>query len=142
MHTALENLNVKDVLKKANLKVTPQRILILEVIKEKGHATIEHIYNEVKKQYPSISIATVYKNIHNLYEKGVLREINPQKDKAFYEITVFNHSHFICTSCHNIYDIEPCENSLIQQCFKNVPGKISELELNVYGICDNCKSTK
>ncbi len=142
MHTTLENLNVKDVLKKANLKVTPQRILILEVIKEMGHATIEHIYNEVKKQYPSISIATVYKNIHNLYEKGVLREINPQKDKAFYEITVFNHSHFICTSCHNIYDIEPCENSFIQKCFKDVPGKISELELNIYGICDSCKSNK
>ena len=142
MNTTLATINVKDILKKANLKVTPQRILILEVIKEKGHATIEHIYNEVKKLYPSISIATVYKNIHNLYEKGVLREINPQKDKAFYEIAIFNHSHFICTSCNTIYDIEPCENNLIQQCFTDIPGTISELELNVYGVCDKCKKKK
>ncbi len=139
MNTALASLNVKDILKKASLKVTPQRILILEVIKDKGHATIEHIYNEVKKLYPSISIATVYKNIHNLYEKGVLREINPQKDKAFYEIVAFNHSHFICTSCNTIYDIEPCEKNLIEKCFSNTPGTIEELELNVYGVCNICK---
>ncbi len=139
MNTTLASINVKDILKKASLKVTPQRILILEVIKEKGHATIEYIYNEVKKLYPSISIATVYKNIHNLYEKGVLREINPQKDKAFYEIAFSNHSHFICTSCNTIYDIEPCEKDLVEGCFNKIPGTIEELELNVYGVCKNCK---
>ena len=139
MNTSLATVNVKDILKKANLKVTPQRILILEVIKEAGHATIEYIYSEVKKQYPSISIATVYKNIHSLYEKGVLREINPRNDKAFYEIAIHNHAHFICTVCNTIYDIEPCESTVIQQCFKETPGTISELEFNVYGVCNNCK---
>ena len=141
MQAMLEKVDTKELLKKADLKVTPQRILILEVIRKSGHATIEYIYSEVKKQYPSISIATVYKNIHNLYEKGVLKEIKPRNDKAFYELAISTHSHFICINCNTIYDVEPCSDVILSKCAVDVPGKALESELNIYGICENCKDS-
>ncbi len=139
MQAMLENVDTKELLKKADLKVTPQRILILEVIRKNGHATIDFIYSEVKKQYPSISIATVYKNIHNLYEKGVLKEIKPRNDKAFYELAVSTHYHFICINCNTIYDIESCDKEILSKCSESIPGKAIESELNIYGICENCQ---
>ena len=62
-------------LKAKNLKVTPQRIAMLHEIEENGHMDVDELYERIKEFYPSISLATIYKNIGALCEANILREI-------------------------------------------------------------------
>lgn len=68
-------------LKASGLKATFQRMNILESIENHGHMSIEAIYEEVVKTHPLFSLATVYKNIILMVEKGVLVEV-PITEKA------------------------------------------------------------
>jgi Fur family peroxide stress response transcriptional regulator len=55
--------DIKELLQKSKLKATPQRVAILKSIEKLGHASIEEIYEDIKENFPSISLATIYKNI-------------------------------------------------------------------------------
>ena len=128
--------NIQNLLEQTSLKKTPQRLTILKTIEKYGHIAIEDIYKEVKKQFPSISLATVYKNINALKEENVLKEIHPQNVKSKFEITKQPHGHFVCKKCGEIYDFElqnMCNPSLDEI------EEIERSEVYLYGICKKCK---
>jgi Fur family peroxide stress response transcriptional regulator len=97
-------------LKSRNLKATPQRLSVLEVLNKNEHPTMEEIYEEIKKEFPSISLATVYKNINTLRESDTVIEINTQNGKTRYDIYVKPHTHIICKKCGSIRDAEFLES--------------------------------
>jgi len=124
-------------LKKSCLKSTPQRLAILKTIDNYGHICIEDIYNELKSNFPSMSLATIYKNINALKDENILSEIHLQNVKPKYEIKKSPHGHFVCKKCNKIYDFE-----LQNSCNPNLCEieKIEESEVYLYGICKNCKN--
>ena len=126
--------NYKTLLKETNLKTTPQRLAILKEIDKRGHASIEEIFEEIKDIFPSISLATIYKNINALKEENIITEICLHQ-KPKYEIKKSPHAHFICEKCHKILDIEfPKElDSTLNLKYPN-----SKKELYIYGICKEC----
>ena len=127
--------NLKQLLDSSKLKATPQRLAILKEIEKKGHASIEEIYEDIKESFPSISLATIYKNITALQEEEILKAVcTPQKTK--YEITKKEHAHFICKECGKLEDIplNPIIEEEIEKEYKD-----SSKELYIYGICDKCK---
>jgi Fe2+ or Zn2+ uptake regulation protein len=125
------------ILQNASLKSTPQRLAILNTIQKHGHICIDDIYNEIKKTFPSISLATVYKNIHTLKDEGILTEIHPQNIKSKYEIKKSPHGHFVCKNCGMIVDFE-----LQNVCNPKIDeiDKIEDSEVYLYGICRKCKT--
>jgi len=128
--------NKQNLLKNSSLKVTPQRLEILKIIEQYGHISIEEIYLNVKEKFPSISLATVYKNIHTLKDENILTEIHPQNEKSHFEIKKEPHGHFICKKCGYIYDFEiktSCNPHLSEI------EKIEESEVYLYGLCNRCK---
>jgi len=128
--------NIQNLLDKTSLKKTPQRLTILKTIDKYGHIAIEDIYSEVKEQFPSISLATVYKNINALKEENVLSEIHPKDSKVKFEITKKPHGHFVCKICGEVYDFElqnMCNPSLDEI------EEIETSEVYLYGICKKCK---
>ncbi len=122
--------NLKSLLDNSSLKTTPQRLAILKEIDKKGHANIDEIYEEIKELFPTISLATIYKNINALKEEGIITEICIH-DKSKYELKKEMHAHFICKECLKIKDIP----------FPTIEGFYPELEkeLYVYGVCVDCK---
>jgi Fe2+ or Zn2+ uptake regulation protein len=127
---------LNSLLQNTSLKSTPQRLAILNTIQKYGHICIEDIYSELKDIFPSISLATIYKNINTLKDEGILSEIHPQNLKSKYEIKKEPHGHFVCKKCGKIVDFELkniCKPSLdeIEDIF--------ESEVYLYGICKNCK---
>jgi Fur family transcriptional regulator, peroxide stress response regulator len=68
--------DVIQLLKDKELKATPQRISVLKELGRKTHPTMDDLYEALKKDNPSMSLATVYKNISTLKEKGVVIEVN------------------------------------------------------------------
>jgi len=128
--------NSQTLLKNSPLKVTPQRLEILQTIQKNGHISIDDLYNHIKEKFPSISLATVYKNIHTLKEANILTEIHPQNEKSHFELKKEPHGHFICKKCGNIYDFEiktTCNPHLSEI------DEIEESEVYLYGVCKNCK---
>ena len=62
-------------IKDHGLKVTPQRVAMIKTIKANGHINIDDLYKNIKDEFPAISLATLYKNIIQFIEKGLIREI-------------------------------------------------------------------
>ncbi|MCX2683022.1 peroxide-responsive transcriptional repressor PerR [Campylobacter sp. MIT 21-1685] len=97
-------MQLVQMLKKYDLKATPQRLCVLKILKRHEHPNIEQLYAEIKKEYPSISLATVYKNINTLQEQGLVVEINATNQKTCYDIYEEKHIHILCLNCGNIED--------------------------------------
>jgi Fe2+ or Zn2+ uptake regulation protein len=125
----------KSLLEESNLKTTPQRLAILKELDKKGHASIEEIYEDIKEMFPSISLATIYKNINALKDENVISEVCLHQKPKF-EITKEPHAHFICKKCGAIEDV-PFEEIINNEIEKKYPN--TRKELYIYGICKKCK---
>lgn len=128
-------------LKESGLKATYQRMNILERIEAHGHMSIDAIYDEVIKTHPSLSLATIYKNIILMVEKGVLVEVPISGNKSKYELCKEDHIHLVCTECGEVED-KP-KDSLADDLFASITQKenftLSKQQINLYGVCSHCK---
>lgn len=120
-----------NLLKLKELKATPQRLSVLKELEKKNHPTMEQLYEALKEENPSMSLATVYKNIATLKEKDIVVEVNVADGKMRYDISNTPHIHFVCSSCGNIQDID-YDKSLIsyQEVLEKKEGvKIGKVDL-------------
>ena len=68
-------LEVEQMLRQRNIKVTPQRLALVTELRDKGHLNIEELYNSLKKKFPSISLATINKNWNAMIENLLYEEV-------------------------------------------------------------------
>ena len=86
--------------------MTHQRQVLYEVMQGmEGHPSPEEVYARVKKKVPSISMATVYKNIHLFVESGVFRKMSLHHGSLRVEMNDELHHHLVCSKCKEISDI-------------------------------------
>jgi len=127
-------------LKQSSLKATFQRINILENVEIHGHISIDDIYAQVIKVHPSLSLATVYKNIILMVEKGILIEVPITGQKSKYEIKKANHIHLICTKCTKVEDRPHTKE--IDEAFEDMSQEnhfeLTKQQINLYGVCSEC----
>ncbi len=128
-------------LKASELKATFQRMHILESIDSNGHMSIDAIYEEVVKTHPSLSLATVYKNIILMVEKGVLVEVPITGKKPKYELVKDDHIHLVCTECGEVEDRPHNSNAdaLFASMTKEENFSLSKQQINLYGVCVHCQ---
>ena len=128
-------------LKESGLKATFQRMNILDVVEKNGHMSIEAIYDEVSKIHPSLSLATIYKNIILMMEKGVLVEVPIAGKKSKYELAKTDHIHLVCTECGEVKD-KPCieeADKALQELTDKEHFKLNTRQVNLYGVCSDCQ---
>ena len=128
-------------LKKNDLKATFQRINILDVIDRSGHMSVENIYEEIIKVHPSISLATIYKNIVLMVERGVLVEVPISGRKSKYELSKKDHIHLVCTECGDVED-KPCieKTDKVFHALTDSEGFVlHKRQVNLYGVCASCR---
>lgn len=90
-------------------RFTFQRMKILEYLKGiRHHPTAEQIYNEVKKQIPSITLATVYRNLNLLAREGKIKRLEINHEYRF-DAHIGCHQHFVCENTGKVYDVEDKE---------------------------------
>ena len=126
-------------LKSHNIKVTHQRIGVCKVIFDSdSHYSAEEIFDKVKIEIPTISLATVYSILDFFKEKRLISEIKIKFDRSCYERRLDLHHHFLCKKCGKILDlnIKPCHALETG----SVEGhSIEDLKGYFYGICKDCK---
>jgi Fe2+ or Zn2+ uptake regulation protein len=104
---AAESSSFREVCSRAGLAVTHQRQVLYEVLHSiPGHPSPEEVYLRVKRRIPSISLATVYKNIHLFLEFGIFREVSLHHGSLRVETNPRPHHHLVCTVCKSITDID------------------------------------
>ena len=128
-------------LKESGLKATFQRMNILEVIEKNGHMSIEAIYDEVFKVHPSLSLATIYKNIILMVEKGVLVEVPITGQKSKYELSKMDHIHLVCTECGDVEDKDCMEETdrVLHDLTDKEHFVLEKRQINLYGVCASCQ---
>jgi len=128
-----------ELLRERGLRATSQRMIILDVIEEAGHIDIDTLYESLRKVIPSISLATVYKNIHSLVDAKILQEVRVRDKKIMYEVNYNNHVHFVCEKCGNVEDME-MDASTIFNLLKQLSNRdVHEQQIILYGNCKSCE---
>ena len=129
------------ILKNKNLKVTPQRLAILQYLEtHKTHPTADEIYKELKKKNPSLSKTTVYNSLEVLKQNKIIQVLTICDSQHRYDIDHGIHHHFLCTGCGRIYDIEfRCPNMKeIKAEIQKSGHRIKEIHGYFRGLCKEC----
>lgn len=125
------------------LKITPQRVVILEAIyKLNNHPTADNIIEYIRESHPNIATGTVYKVLDTLVENGLIKKVTTDKDLMRYDGIIENHHHLYCSECDLIEDYKDEElDKLLQNHFKNkkIDGfKIEDIILQIRGTFNKC----
>ena len=126
-------------LKEHRLKVTPQRLKIVSMIERHGHINIEELYRQMREEFPSVSLATIYKNINQMVENGLVQEVKLPTQKSVYEIVKEPHLHMVCDRCHKIEDIVVGTDKIIEEAEKVSGYEILDSFITLRGICPECR---
>lgn len=133
---------IRSTLKKANLRVTPQRVAICEYLTHNNnHPTALMIYEQVKLSHPNISLMTVYNTLNALTELGIITEIGKFRDehKRFDNFTD-PHLHLMCSQCGSIQDLQlGILEQVEEQVFIETGFVVDRSKLIYYGYCKSCQ---
>ena len=84
-----------------------KREAILEVLRgTKSHPTADWVYQQLKPSFPDLSLGTVYRNLSRFKEDGTVVSVGVVEGQERYDADVTPHSHFVCTVCGTVLDVE------------------------------------
>jgi len=126
-------------------RVTPQRRLLLEVIRQgKGHLDADEIYRLARERDPRISLSTVYRNLNLLAELGVISALHLDEEHHHYELRdASEHYHLICSECGAVVEFD---SALVGKLMTDVSEEqdflIERAHIDVVGLCAKCRARK
>jgi Fur family transcriptional regulator, peroxide stress response regulator len=134
----MNNNEFRNKLTEKGLKVTPQRMAILEAIYTlDNHPTAENIIEFIKKMHPNISTGTVYKVLGALVEKKIVKKVKTEKDIMRYDGFIESHHHLYCMKSDLIKDfVDEDLDRLLKEYFqkRKFPDfKIEDIVLQIKG---------
>lgn len=123
------------------LKHSKQREALLSLLKSvKNHPTADWLYENLRKEFPKISLATVYRNLNLLVDNGEILRLDYNGNAEHYDGNPQNHYHFICRNCSAIIDVSiSSDKSLNELIAEKDTLKIEKHTLFFYGLCNKCK---
>jgi len=135
---AISIAQIKDKLVEKGLKVTPQRIAILEAIYTlNNHPAADMIMDYIKDRHPGIASATVYKVLDALEENQLIRKVKTDKDIMRYDGIMENHHHIYCSESEEIKDYQNEELDQLLATFFQKNGindfKVEGIKLQIHG---------
>ncbi len=131
-----------ELLKLGSLKATPQRLCVLDILEQYGHATLDDIQKYTKIKFPTLSLSTIYRNIKEMLKKGLVSEVKLINKKDYYEIAKEEHAHLLCTKCGKIEDFKLDTQTIINKAQPFTNSKIYRATLSFDTICKECLSPK
>jgi Fur family peroxide stress response transcriptional regulator len=122
--------------KSTKFRRTPQRLAIMKFLEgHPCHPSAEDVYEAVKIQFPTLSLATVYNTLETLRERG---EIGSDPAKKRFDTAAESHHHLICVRCRKIVDI-PEKFSLVLSDKEKMGYKIIRSQVDFHGLCPQCQ---
>ena len=129
-------------LRERGCRITPQRLAILGVLaRSEGHPSVEQVFRVVSRDFPTTSLATVYKTVTLLKEIGEVIELEFSQDSNRYDGNKpYPHPHVLCVECKRIVDPEPSGlGDLTAEVSRRTGFRILSHRLDFYGVCPACQ---
>jgi Fur family transcriptional regulator, peroxide stress response regulator len=143
--TAARMEKMRSRLKEMGHRITPQRLAILKILAgSEGHPSAEDIYEQVRADFPTTSMATVYKTIAVLKQLGEVLELQFSSDYNRYDGNKPGpHPHLICVKCKRIVDPDLDNLADMTKKLTSETGfRIMSHRLDFYGLCPECQNQK
>lgn len=122
------------------MKYSKQREALLTLLRSThSHPSADWLYENLRKEFPNISLGTVYRNLAVLADSGEIMKIQTSSNKEHFDGFTDKHHHFVCRGCDKIFDvsidgIEKAEKQAAEKLDADVEGS----SLVFYGICKEC----
>jgi Fur family transcriptional regulator, peroxide stress response regulator len=130
-------------LRQEGLRLTPQRLAICRLLAETSeHPTAQMIYERLRLEFPSLSLATVYNTLETLVTLGVINALGSAGDDAMhYDADTSPHVNLACTSCHRVIDLSSEHvNDLADEVVAKSGYQLLGARVLYYGLCPACQS--
>ena len=139
MHYSAEKIT--ETLKEKGLRVTPQRFSVYaNLLSRSDHPTVEQIFEDLNKNFPISSQATIYSTLQTLREVELVREVLLEEGESRYDANMEAHHHFRCSCCGGIEDIPSTQFKTLDLNELRPGLQPASYEIIVHGICDRCNS--
>ena len=128
-------------LREAGLRVTRQRLAVLEALKERTDAlSAQDVWAEFRERGETIGLSTVYRTLESLQDVGLLDSFDRDGEQAYRFCSTSHHHHLVCLSCN---EVEELQAEIVEEWV----GRVSEAHdfqvtahrADIYGRCANCK---
>ena len=142
--TLLTPSEVTDILRRNKKKVTPQRLAVYAALADTTeHPTAETLYKELRADYPTMSLATVYKSLDAFCEIGIVRELNVGEEAFRYDADISPHPHIRCMSCDRVAHVPITALPALDKNVASVTGyRIVSQQMYFFGYCPECQKKK
>lgn len=134
----------KIVHKTAAYRYSRQREQLFVLLREtKSHPTADWLFQQLKKEFPRLSLGTVYRNLTVLIKQGLVKKIHYGSTFDRFEANLQPHSHLICEKCGKIADIDlPRTRNLTRLAAAKTDFAASWCKIDFFGLCGRCRKTK
>jgi Fur family peroxide stress response transcriptional regulator len=130
-------------IRKRGGRLTSHRLALLRLLaSSEGHPTALQLYDKLKDQFPTMSLATIYKTLAILKEENEVLEIDLHGESRYDGNKPFSHPHLICTQCCQIFDGDdlPILEGIQQQIYEKYHFQVQHQQQIFYGLCTKCQS--
>ncbi len=126
--------------KAQGLAFTHQRQVIYQaIVGSDEHPTPEAIYERVRRQVPSISLGTIYKNLNTFLEAGLLQEVSLHHGSLRVDARMEPHHHYVCRRCRRITDLDAAAIRPVRVPTTIPAGfHVERQNMEIIGICESC----
>lgn len=105
------------------------------------HPSADWVFQQLRPMFPDLSLGTVYRNLNQLCEHGLIKRVGTVNGQERYDGDVSPHAHFVCTRCGSIIDLplNPPTQGYVEECSKQFGFEAESYEVHVKGLCQACK---
>jgi Fe2+ or Zn2+ uptake regulation protein len=124
------------------LRLTPQRDVLLRALsRTTGHPTADDLVRKVRRVLPTVSHATVYRNVQELVRAGLIGTLERSGAAVQFEINPDHHHHFICRRCARVWDVYLDQVAVMLDRRRSpLTGfRIDRRDVQLYGLCERCR---
>ena len=134
-----------DRLRTRSVRVTPQRLAIAEaVLNSTDHPTVQQIYERVRNNFPSMTLATIYSTLGVLERSGLIQEL-PFERMSRYEPNMEPHVNLVCIGCENVMDADSGQEAVVRlknRILNESNFQVAWQRVDFYGWCPSCAAEK
>lgn len=137
----MDDQELIDLFRESGFKVTAQRLAVGKyLLSRENHPSAEQIYKALTKEYPTISLGTIYKTLHLLKDIGLIQELGFNEGSIRYDPDTELHINMVCTKCNQIHDYKPDNlKELWEKIIFQTDFKPKGQRIDIYYECKKCQ---
>jgi Fur family ferric uptake transcriptional regulator len=129
-------------LAKNGIRETSQRVFVIEELaREENDATAAQIYERLRRRGTNIGLATVYRTLSLLHERGAVDTLTHHAGELCYRLCAeVHHHHLVCTGCHRVVELRDCDlDPWVKRSAGKHGFKATGHQVEIVGLCADCR---